>query len=88
MHQPNKWEEYLPLVEYAYNNGHQESTKMSPFDVLYGRSWSTPISWSVPINSVHVGPNMLKDMEQQVQIIKNNLKVAHDRYKIYVDNHR
>jgi hypothetical protein len=22
MHQPRKWEEYLPLVEFAYNNGY------------------------------------------------------------------
>jgi hypothetical protein len=25
MHQPKKWEDYLPLVEFAYNNGYQES---------------------------------------------------------------
>jgi hypothetical protein len=23
MHQPKKWEDYLPLVEFAYNNGYQ-----------------------------------------------------------------
>jgi hypothetical protein len=27
MHQPRKWEEYLPLVEFSYNNGYQESLK-------------------------------------------------------------
>jgi hypothetical protein len=37
MHQPKKWEDYLPLVDFAYNNGYQESLKMSPFKVLYGR---------------------------------------------------
>jgi hypothetical protein len=37
MHQPKKWEYFLPLVEFAYNNGYQESLKMSPFKVLYGR---------------------------------------------------
>jgi hypothetical protein len=37
IHQPKKWEDYLPLVEFAYNNGYQESLKMSPFEVLYGR---------------------------------------------------
>jgi hypothetical protein len=24
MHQPRKWEDYLPLVEFSYNNGYQE----------------------------------------------------------------
>jgi hypothetical protein len=37
MDQPKKWEDYLPLVEFAYNNGYHESLKMSPFEALYGR---------------------------------------------------
>jgi len=36
MHQQRKWEEYLPLVEFSYNNGYQESLKMSPFEALQG----------------------------------------------------
>ena len=66
MHQPKKWEDYLPLVEFAYNNGYQESLKMSPFEVLYGRSCNTLVSWSNPMNRDTVGPSMLKEMEQQV----------------------
>ena len=27
---PKKWEEYLHLVEFAYNNHYQASTKLSP----------------------------------------------------------
>jgi hypothetical protein len=60
MHQPKKCEDYLPLVEFAYNNGYQESLKMSPFEVLYGRSCNTPVSWSNPINKISFGPDMLK----------------------------
>jgi len=46
MHQQRKWEEYLPLIEFAYNNGYQESLKMSLIEELYGWSCNTPISWS------------------------------------------
>lgn len=35
MHQQDKWVEYLPLVEFAYNNCYQESLKMNPFYALY-----------------------------------------------------
>ena len=31
------WEEYLPLVEFAYNNSYQASVQMVPYEVLYGR---------------------------------------------------
>jgi hypothetical protein len=34
---PSKWEDYIHLVEFAYNNGYQESLNMSPFEKLYGR---------------------------------------------------
>jgi hypothetical protein len=57
MHQPKKWEDYLPLVEFAYNNGYQESLKMSPFEVLYGRSCNTPVSWSNLVNRVLLAAN-------------------------------
>jgi len=31
---------------------------------------------------------MLADMEQEVQVIKKNIKAAHDKPKIYVDWNR
>jgi hypothetical protein len=37
MDKPSKWEDYLHLVEFAYNNGYQASLKMIPFEELYGR---------------------------------------------------
>ena len=42
---PIKWEDYVHLVEFAYTNGYQASTRMSPFEVLYGRKCGTPVTW-------------------------------------------
>ena len=33
----SSWEDHLPLVEFAYNNGYHASIKMAPFEALYGR---------------------------------------------------
>jgi transposase InsO family protein len=44
MDNPLKWEDYLHLVEFAYNNGYQASLRMSPFESLYGRKCDTPVS--------------------------------------------
>jgi hypothetical protein len=83
MHQPKKWEDYLPLVEFAYNNGYQESLKMSPFEALYGRQCNIPISWNNPVDGVTISPDMLKEMEQKVIQIRQNLKIAQDRQMRY-----
>jgi hypothetical protein len=63
MHQPKKWEDYLSLVEFSYNNGYHESLMMIPFEALYGRQCKIPISWSNPVDRITIGPDMLKEME-------------------------
>jgi transposase InsO family protein len=85
MDKPSKWEDYLQLVEFAYNNGYQASLKMSPFEYFYGRKCNTPVSWDNPVDRVVLGPELPKDMEDQMVIFKQNLKAAQDRQKIYVD---
>jgi hypothetical protein len=58
---------------------------MSPFEELYGRKCNTPISWDNPDDRAVVGPELLREMEEQMSKINNNLKVSQDRKKIYDD---
>ena len=88
MDKPSKWEDYLHLVEFAYNNGYQASLKMSPFEALYNRNCNTPVSWDNPADREVVGLELLKEMEEKMLKIKQNLKDAQDRQKIYVDKNR
>ena len=44
MEKPTKWEYYLHLVEFAYNNGQQASLGMSPYEALYDRKCRTPVT--------------------------------------------
>jgi hypothetical protein len=88
MDKPSKWEDYLHLVDFTYNNGYQASLKMSSFEALYGRKCNTPVSWDNPTDREVVGPDLLREMEEQMIKIKQNLKVAQDRQKIYADKGR
>jgi hypothetical protein len=76
MYNPSKWEDYLNLVEFAYNNGYQASLRMIPFESLYGRKCDTQVSQDNPADRVVLGLELLKDMEDQVVKIKQNLKAA------------
>ena len=70
MDKPGRWEDYLHLVEFAYNNNFQVSTGMNLFEILYGRKCNAPISWSILDDRLMLGPDLLKDREltmKQVQ---------------------
>ena len=79
MDKPTKWEDYLRLVEFACNNGQQASLWMSPYEFLYGKSCRTPVTWDNLVNRVVLGPELLKEMEQEVVKIRKNLKATQDR---------
>jgi hypothetical protein len=46
------------------------------------------VSWDNPTDRVVVGPELLKEMEEQMIKIKQNLKAAQDRHKSYADSNR
>jgi hypothetical protein len=79
MDNPSKWEDYLHLVEFSSNNGYQDSLKMIPFEILYGRKCNTLVNWDNPIDKVVLGPKLLKDMKDQMVKTKQNLKATQDR---------
>ena len=70
MDKPSKWEDYIHLVEFAYNNGYQASLGMSPFEATYERKCKTLVSWENPMNKVVLGPEMIKEMEQEMVKIR------------------
>ncbi|XP_037492892.1 uncharacterized protein LOC110010575 [Jatropha curcas] len=58
---------------------------MAPFEALYGRRCKTPLCWSELSEGKMVGPNLIRDTEEKVKIIRDRLKAASDRQKSYVD---
>ena len=61
---------------------------MSPYEALYGRRCRKPVTWDNPVNRVVLGLELLKEMEQEVVKIRQNLKATQDRQKSYADKHR
>eukprot|EP00253_Pinus_taeda_P015024 PITA_15024 len=88
MQQPMLWEEYLHLVEFAYNNGYHTSMQMSPFEVLYGRKCCMPSNWGGPEDRLSLGLDMLTEMEDMVKKVCANLKTAQDRQKNFANRKR
>jgi hypothetical protein len=87
MDQPLKWENYIHLVEFSYNHGYQASLIMSPFEALYGRKCNTLVSWNNPIDRDIIRPDVLKEMEEKMERIEQNL-AAQNRHTSYANKKR
>jgi hypothetical protein len=82
------WDKRLPYAEFSYNNSYQASMKMSPFEALYGRNCRTPLHWDQPSERQVFGPDILLRAEENIKMVRENLKAAQSRQRIYADTRR
>jgi hypothetical protein len=73
---PGNWDKNLSWAEFSYNNSYQESLKMEPFEVLYGRRCCTPVNWIEPREKIIFGPDLIEEAETTVSRILDNIRVA------------
>nr|GEX35728.1 putative nucleotidyltransferase, ribonuclease H [Tanacetum cinerariifolium] len=82
------WDDYICLVEFAYNNSWHASIKCAPFEMLYGRKCRASICWDQVGERVIEGPEMIEVTNAKVVVSKEKLKKARTRQKSYADKHR
>ena len=82
------WDEHLPLVEFAYNNSYQTNIKAAPYEALYGRKCRSPICWDDVRERRLLGPEIVQQTVDKIQVIKERLQIAQSRQKSYADVRR
>jgi hypothetical protein len=82
------WDKRLPYAEFSYNNSYQASLNMSPFQALYGRSCRTPLQWDQPGERQVFGLDILLEAEENIEMVRENLKIAQSRQRSYADTRR
>lgn len=53
------WANYLPLIEFTYNNSYHSSIGMKPFEALYGKRGRKPLCWYEYGESMVLGPEII-----------------------------
>ena len=84
--QGNQWEQYLPLVEYAYNNTVHTSTGKAPFEIIEGRP-KLPIILK-PHDKIFAADEYVRDISVAFEKIKEAISRAQDKHKRAADKHR
>jgi hypothetical protein len=64
------WDKSLSYAEFSYNNSYEESLKMAPFEMLYGRRCRTLLFQSETGEQKVFKPNILQEAEKQVQMVR------------------
>ncbi|GJW01315.1 putative nucleotidyltransferase, ribonuclease H [Tanacetum coccineum] len=82
------WDDYICLVEFAYNNSWHASIKCAPFEMLYGRKCRAPICWDQVGERILEGPEMIEVTNEKVVVAREKLLEAQTRQKSYADRHR
>lgn len=86
------WDEYLPYVMQAYRSAVHETTGYTPNFLMLGREVSTPLDlmYELPYQAKVVPRNewvwiLQEKMEEAHKIVRNSVKQAMGRQKIYHD---
>ena len=83
-YQQDNWNELLPLDEFAYNNGYQETIKTTPFYANYGRNPEHQLMNHL----ITKKENSARDMENLHQTLGEEMTTAQLRQKVNYDKHR
>jgi hypothetical protein len=70
MEYPWSWDKNLSWAEFLYNNSYQESLKMTPFEVLYGRRCHTPLNWIELGEKMIFGPDLVEAVGTTAVVFK------------------
>ena len=81
-----KWEQYLPLVEYAYNNTVHSSTGKAPFEIVEGGKKVPPILHTK--DKIFEADKFTKDWEGAYKMVKEALLRTQAKQKQAADRHR
>ena len=82
------WDDHLPLVEFSYNNSYHASIGMPPYEALYGRKCRSPICWEEVGEQKILGPELVQQTKEKVELIQQRLIAAQDKQRKYADPRR
>ena len=67
------WDEFLPLIEFTYNNNFHASIGMAPYEALHGRKCRTLLCWYQDRDAILVGPELLEQTTKKVRMVRDKM---------------
>jgi hypothetical protein len=84
----NQWAQWLPLAEWWYNTSYHTTTRMTPFEVVYGQNPPSVLSYLPGVSKVQVVDQNIIVREAIIRTLKDNLVMDQNRMKKQADQGR
>jgi hypothetical protein len=84
----NQWAQWLPLVEWWYTTSYHTTTRMTPFEVVYGKNPPSVLSYLLGVSKVRAVDQMLTVQEAILRTLKENLVMTQNHMKQQADQGR
>ncbi|XP_070002357.1 uncharacterized protein [Nicotiana sylvestris] len=81
----SSWDQFLLLVEFAYNNSYQLSIQIASYEVLYRRRCTSPVGWLESGEARLLSTDLVQDALDKVKVIQDRLRTEQSRQKSYAD---
>ena len=81
------WEDYLPLVEFAYNNSFHSAIGMTPFQAAYGHTPLVPTNFILQ-HKVALADQLIQEMQDILLQIKDRMIRVQEQYQKSANKHR
>jgi hypothetical protein len=86
--QPRTWFDWVPWAEFSYNTSVHSSTKVTPFEVVYGVPPPSLLTYVPSTSKVQAVDEHLRDRDYILCELRRNLLLAQNRMKCQADQHR
>jgi hypothetical protein len=77
----NQWAQWLPLVEWWYNTSYHMTTRITPFEAVYGQNPPLVLSYLPGVSKVQAIDQTLTVRETILHTLKENLVMAQNHMK-------
>ena len=81
------WEDYSPILEFAYYSAKHVTTRFSPFTLMYGYQPRSLITVGLVMEGIPQAKDFLNKNFDMFRVARQNVKQAQDKYKKYADEH-
>jgi hypothetical protein len=80
------WVQYLPLIEFAYNNSYQVTIGVLLYKAFYRCKCQSPLHWDNVGEKQALGLELIQDTRDKVLVIRERMSATQSLQKSYVDN--